>query len=94
VSNVFPQIRIDSEGHLGVGRTAAVMTKDDVWVHEIPDEVVDDGVVGYVLIKARAAGFHIEHLRWDDGEYVGDVCLIDPEQIETNRRRWWPKRSK
>lgn len=85
-TGTFPQIRIDADGEFGPP-SAAVLTHDDVWVLELAEGAPD--VVTTVVAAARAAGFHVENLRWDGTEYVGSVCLIDTTPNVKARRRWW-----
>lgn len=87
----WPRIHVDADGVLGTP-SAAVMTKDDVWVFEIPPDT--DNVVSAVVAAAREAGFHVEHLHWNGAEYVGTVCLIDTETKDQPRRRWWQRSKK
>ena len=84
----FPQIRIDAGGEFGAP-SAAVMTRDDVWVMELAPGARD--VVTTVVAAAKAAGFHVEHLRWDGSEYVGSVCLIDTQVTAKTRHWFWRK---
>ncbi|MEI6623047.1 MAG: hypothetical protein WCP28_14180 [Actinomycetes bacterium] len=81
-----PEIRIDLDGLFGPP-SAAVTTVDDIWIFEIPEGTAD--ALTAVIRAAEAAGFHVDHLRWDGPECVGSVTLIDDPPPPAVRRRWW-----